>query len=192
MIVVVRPRLELCKKKATEGRADGHTLEFAFSGGLLASKCNLRRQSVLGDCFDDSLVGDIAHLVILFDNFATSVTDAVLPQVIEAVTNFVLCADIAVEARPAIVAFTGRPVARWSVLASGQGTAHYGRAVRFEAAITSIWKLSRRYLRGSKQSSPPNPSGQSHFPLYLLHFAKLAHELAGRLQSKLCVSQNSQ
>lgn len=44
--------------------------------------------------------------------------------------------------------------------------------------------LLKRNIHGCLQSSPPNPGGQLHLPLYSLQFAKCKHSKPGSMQLK--------
>ena len=67
-------------------------------------------------------VRDLAHLVVLLDNFAARVADAAIAFAGEGIAYAIRRANVAVDSRPSFVTFAAVGIAYWSVRATGQGS----------------------------------------------------------------------
>jgi hypothetical protein len=67
-------------------------------------------------------VRDLAHLVVLLDNFAACVADATIAFAGEGIAYAIRGANVAVDSRPPFVALAAVGIAYWSVRATGQGS----------------------------------------------------------------------
>lgn len=95
-----------------------HTLKVA------SAVAGVTRESDLWNLFaeqvSDLLVGDIAHLIIVFEKVAHLVTDASLVGFHESIARPVISAHVAVYALPAFVAVAAVAFAHGSVLVSSR------------------------------------------------------------------------
>ena len=123
--------------------------------------------------------------MVLLHDLATGITNAAIPCFGKSVADVIVRTDIAVDARPPIVTFARLALTDRSIGASCKWAADCTIA---RVSITSDERTViaiRVHIRGSKQLSPPKPSGQIHLPLYSLHDANWPQEYMGRLQLKL-------
>jgi hypothetical protein len=145
-------------------------LEVAVAVGFVAGEGDLR--NLAAKEITDLPVCDIAHLVVLLDNVPFLVADAALITFHEGVAGRILGTDIAIKTGPAIIAVASLARAHRSVFSAGKGTAHCKKEESARAAFMHVESeaeaASGGGVPGLKQSSPPKPSGQSHFPLYSL------------------------
>lgn len=141
-------------------------MEVANARFLVASKSGLRYLAV--EHGEDLLVGNVAHLVVVLHDFTVLIANATIARLHQSIAGLVLGTHIAVDSSPALVAFASVAGSNRSVFAPSKRAASCSIFSRLFLSIPGgIWG----YELGSRQSSPPNPSGHSHFPLYSLHSA---------------------
>ncbi len=147
-------------------------MKIALSSSLGAGEGNLR--DPLLKQIPDGHIRHLAHLEVLLDNFAASIADTTFPGFDKGVAGTIVGANVAVDTGPSFVAFTSRPIAKWSILTARKRAAYCYRGVSIQCWASGGEAM--KYIHGSRQLSPPKPSGQSHLPLYLLHSANWPHE----------------
>ena len=88
------------------------------------SRLLLAREAGLGNLavqhVQDLTVSNIAHLVVLLDDFAILVANTAIARLHQAVASLVFGTDIAVDAGPSLVAFARVALSHRSFLAAGQ------------------------------------------------------------------------
>lgn len=121
---------------------------------VTSSIVRLAREGDLRSLFAEErrnlLVGDVAYLVVVVDDFAIRVADTAVSRLHQSIASLVLGANVAVNAAPAIVTLALAAVAHRSIFAAGQGAAHCmqqlaspylfeknRKLTRFEAVISS-------------------------------------------------------
>jgi hypothetical protein len=95
-----------------------HTLEIALFAVGIAGEGGLG--FLLLELIEDLAVGDVAHLVVLIDYQALTITDATLALRHHGVAGVICLADVAVYTLPALLTLAVVALARQSVVSIGQ------------------------------------------------------------------------